>query len=85
MNIPITLDYLRPGEEWVLDGEDYKGLTWISETKKPTKKEIEDAYPLALAAIEAAEAEKVAAREAAIAKLSKLGLDESDITALLGA
>lgn len=33
---------LRPGEEWTLDGNDYSGLNWLSNTTKPTKKEIDE-------------------------------------------
>jgi len=29
------------GAEWVLDGNDYAGLTWLSDTPKPTKKALE--------------------------------------------
>jgi hypothetical protein len=51
MMLPTVLEYLRPKEEWTLDGEDYAGLTWLSDTPKPTEQEITDAYPLAVKAI----------------------------------
>ena len=65
MNLPLALQYARPGEEWTLDGDDYTGLTWISDTAKPTQKALETAYPLAVAAKEAAEAEHQATITAA--------------------
>jgi hypothetical protein len=47
MNIPVTLFYLRPGEEWSLTGDSYDGLNWISDTPKPTLAELEAAWPAA--------------------------------------
>jgi len=55
MNIATALEYARPHEEWTLDGDDYAGLTWLSDTPKPTEQEITDAYPLAVKALAAKE------------------------------
>ena len=42
MNITQALQTLAPGAEWVLNGDDYDGLTWLSEDiKKPTKKALD--------------------------------------------
>ena len=42
MDITQALQTLAPGAEWVLNGDDYSGLTWLSEDiKKPTKKAVE--------------------------------------------
>ena len=84
MNIPLTLTHMRPSEEWTLDGDGYEGLTWLSETPKPTEAEIKAAEPAALAAAVDAEAAKVAARESAIAKLSALGLNIVEVNAIVG-
>lgn len=35
----LTLNY--PNDEWALDGEDYSGLTWLSDSPKPTKAALE--------------------------------------------
>ncbi len=35
----------RYGAEWALDGDTYSGLTWLSDTPKPTKKELEALWP----------------------------------------
>lgn len=40
MDIPLILAKNYFGSEWTLDGDDYSGLTWISETSKPTEKEL---------------------------------------------
>lgn len=44
MNLIRTIQYLRPGEEWSLVGEDYSGLSWASLTNKPTEQELEEAW-----------------------------------------
>lgn len=80
MNIPITLLFLRPGEEWTLDGDSYSGLTWLSDTPMPTENEILDAWPSAqIAADKAAAMEKAAARAAL---LERLGITEEEAALL---
>lgn len=84
IDIALALTHLRPSEEWVLDGEDYEGLTWLSDTEKPTIEEIELASELALEEKATAETAKASAKASAITKLAKLGLTEEEATALLG-
>lgn len=79
MNIPLTLEYLRPGEEWTLDGDTYAGLTWLSDTPKPTEAEIEASYPLAQAASDKAAEDRMAGLQK-IATAS--GLTPDELTAL---
>lgn len=33
------------GNEWTLDGDDYKGLNWLSDTPKPTKAALDKLWP----------------------------------------
>jgi hypothetical protein len=33
------------GSQWTLDGDDYSGLTWLSDTPKPTQAELDAAWP----------------------------------------
>jgi len=41
MDITKALKSLRPGAEWSLYGDDYKGLDWLDKTQsKPTEDEI---------------------------------------------
>ncbi len=82
MTLPVTLNYLRPGEEWTLDGENYEGLTWLSDTPKPTKKELEAAEPAALAAEQAKKDETEAATAAAIAHAKSLGFTDAMIAVM---
>ena len=39
----LTANY--PGNEWTLNGDDYSGLTWLSDTPKPTQAELDAAWP----------------------------------------
>jgi hypothetical protein len=34
-----------PNALWALDGEDYDGLTWLSDSPKPTQAELDAAWP----------------------------------------
>jgi hypothetical protein len=45
MNISLILQNRYSGSEWVLSGNDYSGLTWLSETSKPTEAELEALWP----------------------------------------
>jgi hypothetical protein len=40
-----VLAALYPDDEWALVGDQYSGLTWLSDTPKPTKKKLDDAWP----------------------------------------
>ena len=33
------------GSEWTLDGDNYDGLTWLSDTPKPTQAELDAQWP----------------------------------------
>ena len=68
MDIANILTDKYPDTQWVLDGDDYEGLTWLDNSPKPTKKALEALWPevenaRAVAAVEAARA--VAYRETA--------------------
>ena len=39
----LTADY--PDAEWTLDGDNYDGLTWLSDTPKPSQAELDAAWP----------------------------------------
>jgi hypothetical protein len=45
MNIALILSRKFEGSEWALDGDDYAGLTWLSESSKPTKAALEKLWP----------------------------------------
>ena len=82
MDLTLILNYLRPKEEWKMSNNDYDTLERLSNTKKPTLKEIEDAESAALADFELKIQQVEVKREAALAKLQALGLDVNDLKAL---
>lgn len=41
MNIVKVLELRYPGLEWALNGDSYSGLTWLSDTPKPTLEELQ--------------------------------------------
>ncbi len=42
---PLILASKYPGQEWTLDGDTYDGLTWLSDTPKPTQVELDALWP----------------------------------------
>jgi len=45
MNIPDVLQARYFGAVWTLDGNDYEGLTWLSDSAKPTEDELLALWP----------------------------------------
>jgi hypothetical protein len=84
MDIPTILTRKYAGSEWTLDGDDYTGLTWLSESKKPTKKQLEDLWPVVQAEIEAEKQAREDAKASAIAKLEALGLTVDEVQVAFG-
>jgi len=68
------------GAEWTLDGTDYSGLTWLSETDKPTKTVL-DNLAAQMQADEAADAQAKATAKAAL--LDRLGITAEEAVLLL--
>ena len=77
----LILSRKYAGQEWILDGDDYSGLTWLSDTAKPTKTTLDNLWPTVQAEI-LAEAEAKAAQRQAL--LSRLGITEEEARILLG-
>ena len=69
------------GKEWTLNGDDYDGLTWLSDTAKPTKTKLDSLWAEVQQEIADEKTAKVAARQAI---LNKLGLTADEAAALLG-
>lgn len=72
------------GREWKLDGDDYAGLTILDDGPKPSKKELDDAWPAVAAEIAAEVDQRAAVKTSARAKLKALGLTDEEIAALVG-
>jgi hypothetical protein len=77
----IILNTHFDGSQWTLNGNDYDGLTWLSDTPKPTKKKLDDLWPATLEAIEQKKADAIATRQAL---LERLGITADEAALLLG-
>jgi len=78
----LTANY--PDALWTLDGDNYDGLTWLSDTPKPTQAELDAAWPAVQQQQADAVAAKQTARQSAIDKLAALGLTVDEISAAFG-
>ena len=78
----LTANY--PDALWQLDGDTYNGLTWLSDTPKPTQAELDAGWPAVQQQQADAVAAKQAARQSAIDKLAALGLTVDEINAAFG-
>lgn len=78
----IVLSRRYAGKEWWISGNDYTGLTWLSEGAKPSKKTLDDLWVEVQAEIADEAATKAASRQAV---LDRLGLSADEVQLLLGA
>jgi hypothetical protein len=68
MDITEILSRRYAGTQWTLNGDDYEGLTWLSEGSAPTKKQLEALWPEVLLEVQTEQVEQaraVAYRETA--------------------
>ena len=72
------------GKQWNLNGDSYDGLTWLSDTPKPTQAELDALWESTQA--QEAQAQQAAkdAKASALAKLAALGLTQDEVKALIG-
>jgi len=73
-----------PGAEWTLNGDDYSGLKWLSDTPKPKKADLDALWPEVQAEIAAEQQARVDAKASAISKLEALGLSVEEIKEAFG-
>jgi hypothetical protein len=84
MDITFILSNKYQGSEWILDGDLYQGLTWLSDSPKPTQEELEDLWPEVQAELAAKAQAKIDAKASAIAKLEALGLTVEEVEVAFG-
>ena len=84
MDISAILSRKFEGAEWILDGDDYAGLTWLSEGDAPTEAQLKKLWPTVQAEIAAEAQAKEDARLSAIAKLEALGLTVDEVQVAFG-
>ena len=68
------------GSQWTLNGDNYEGLTWLSDTPKPTKKQLDDLWETVQAQLEQDIQDKKLAKAAL---LNRLGLTDEEAVLLL--
>jgi hypothetical protein len=78
----LTANY--PDAQWTLDGDTYDGLTWLSDSPKPSQAELDDAWPTVQQARADAVTAKETAKESGIDKLTALGLTVDEVSAVFG-
>ncbi len=84
MDIPTILSKRYPDAEWTLDGDNHSGLTWLSDTTKPTLAELEALSDEVETEIAAEAQAKVDAKASAVAKLQALGLTVEEVSVAFG-
>ena len=77
----IILERRYAGKEFTLNGDNYDGLTWLSDTAKPTKATLDGLWAEVQTEIACEKIAKATARQAV---LDKLGLTQDEAQALLG-
>lgn len=77
----IVLTRRYAGNQWTLNGDEYTGLTWLSDSPKPSKATLDGLW--AEVQQEIAD-EQTAKAEAKISALTKLGLTADEAAALFG-
>jgi len=70
--------------QWSLNGDSYDGLTWLSDTPKPTQAELDALWESTQAAVAAKEQAAKDVKASALAKLAALGLTQDEVKALVG-
>jgi hypothetical protein len=78
----LTVNY--PNAQWSLNGDFYDGLTWLSDTPKPTQDELDALWESTKAQIAAKEQAAKDVKASALAKLAALGLTQDEVKALVG-
>ena len=84
MDISTILTRRYEGAEWTLNGDEYAGLTWLSDTTNPTLKTLEGLWADVEAEIAAEAQSKVDAKASAVAKLQALGLTVEEVQVAFG-
>jgi hypothetical protein len=75
----LTLRY--ESSEWTLNGDDYSGLTWLSDSPKPTKAKLDGEWESVKAELETKAQAKATAKAAL---LERLGITQDEAKLLIG-
>ena len=78
----LSVNYV--GSQWSLNGDSYDGLTWYSDTPKPTQAELDALWESTQATVAANAQAALDVKASALAKLAALGLTQDEVKALVG-
>jgi hypothetical protein len=84
LNYALILSTNYASAQWSLVGNSYDGLTWLSDTPKPTQAELDALWESTQAAIAAKKQASIDTKASALAKLAALGLTQDEVKAILG-
>ena len=84
MDIAVILSRRYAGSLWVLDGDDYAGLTWLSDTVKPTEAALSKVWASVQDEIAAEGQARLDAKASTIDKLKALGLTVEEVNVAFG-
>ena len=77
----VILSRRYAGDEWILNGDEYTGLIWLSESEKPAKSVLDNLWAEVQEEIDAEAVEKIASKQAL---LNRLGITAAEFALLLG-
>lgn len=80
VNYSDILTEMYPGSEWSMSNEDYSTLEWLSDSAKPSQKELDDKKEATAKAIADKELTKATTKAAL---LDRLGITEEEAKLLL--
>jgi len=84
MDIATILTKRYAGTVWTLNGDDYAGLTWLSDIPKPTEAALVKAWPGVQSDIAAEAQSRLDAKDSTIDKLKALGLTVEEVKIAFG-
>jgi len=84
VDIAVILSRRYAGSLWVLDGDDYAGLTWLSDTVKPTEAALSKVWASVQDEIAAEAQARLDAKASTIDKLKALGLTVEEVNVAFG-
>lgn len=85
MNIHKAILKINSNAQFTINANDINQITWLNGTVPISKEDIEAMIPVVEQELKDAEANKIAKKQSAIAKLTALGLDEEEVKAIIGA
>lgn len=84
LDYSLILSVNYPTAQWSLNGNSYDGLTWLSNTPKPTQAELDALWESTQAQVLAKQEQAEATKASALAKLAALGLTQDEVKSLVG-